>query len=386
MVPRFDLQLHTRSEDDLTRDELIGWCGAGSAPRVSIHLPTHAGSDQASQDRTRFRRLVTLAARDVDDPGVLDVAHDLCEQSDFWAHGTAGLTVLADRSGTTAVRLTQSAPELVVVGDRFHLKPLVAAMNRGVAFDVLALSRHAARLVRGTGTAAIEQEVPGLPAGLADALKWDDRERQLHSHASSRTGSGDVAAAFHGQGGRGDTSHADLDRYLHQVDAAVRDHRGATSRPLVLAGVDDIRSAYRSITRCRDVVDGDIAGNPDRLTAAELAARARSIVEPSTARAEQAARDAFLAGRATTLDLVESSVIAAARGRVSSIFVPADHSIWGRFDPDAGLQAEHDERQPGDHDLTDVAATETLRRGGDAYVVPAREIPRGGTVAATLRW
>ena len=109
-------------------------------------------------------------------------------------------------------------------------------------------------------------------------------------------------------------------------------------------------------------------------------------MEPSTARAEQAARDAFLAGRATTLDLVESSVIAAARGRVSSIFVPADHSIWGRFDPDAGLQAEHDERQPGDHDLTDVAAAETLRRGGDAYVVPAREIPRGGTVAATLRW
>lgn len=386
MVPRADAPLHTRSEDELTRDDLIEWCGAGSAPRVSIHLPTHGAGDQVGQDRTRFRRLVALAGRDLDDQRILGAAHDLCERPDFWSRGTAALTVLADRAGTTAIRLTRPTPELVVVGDRFHVKPLVAAHNRAVEFDVLALSRHAARLVRGTGSTAVAEEVPGLPAGLSDALRWDDREPQLHTHAASRTGPGAVAAAFHGQGGRSDTGDADLVRYLHLVDAAVCEHRSTTSRPLVLAGVDDIRSAFRSVTRCHGVVDGHIAGNPDRLTIDELAARARGVVEPSTAGAEQAARDLFLAGRVATLDLVESAVIAAARGRVGSIFVPADHSIWGRVDPDEGLQSEHDERQPGDHDLTDVAAAETLRHGGDAYVVPSREIPRGGTVAATLRW
>lgn len=385
MARSSDTSLHTRSEEQFTREQLIERCGSGSSPRVSIHLPTHSASDQASHDRIRFKRLVTLAAREVDDPGVLTAATDLCERFEFWAHGTAGLSVLVDDSHTVAIRLMRPSPEVVVVSDRFHLKPLVEALHRGVAFDVLALSRQAARLVYGTGSGASDQHVPGLPAGLADALRWDDRERQIQTHAASRTGAGNVAAAFHGQGGRSDTRRNDLDRYLHLVDAAVREHRGSTSRPLVLAGVDDIRSAFRSITRCAHVEEGGIAGNPDRLTASELAARARSIVQPSSARAEQDAREVFLAGHSSTVDLVESAVVAAARGQVRSIFVPADRSVWGRFDPDEGLRAHHDERRPGDHDLTDVAAAETLRHGGDAYVVPARDIPGGGAVAATLR-
>jgi hypothetical protein len=57
----------------------------------------------------------------------------------------------------------------------------------------------------------------------------------------------------------------------------------------------------------------------------------------------------------------------------------------GRYRPAHRVLEEHDVRGPGDHDLADVATTETLRHGSPALVVAANDIPGGGTAAATLR-
>jgi hypothetical protein len=79
-------------------------------------------------------------------------------------------------------------------------------------------------------------------------------------------------------------------------------------------------------------------------------------------------------------------VIAAAAGQVASIFVPGDTAYWGRYRPGHVELVEHNDREHGDHDLADVAATETLRHGGDVFVVAVHDVPGGGTAAATLRY
>jgi hypothetical protein len=282
--------------------------------------------------------------------------------------------------------LSELTAELTVVSDRFHLKPLVAALARRVEFDVLAISRHSVRLVTVVGSRAVEARVPELPTSMPEALRWDDREPQLQSHSGNRAGRGQVTAAFHGQGSANDSSDVDLDRYLHLVDHAVSHHRSGSTRPLVLAGVDDIVGVYRKLTRCAHVIDDHVAGNPDQLRTDELADRARGFVPPSDADAESTARESFLAAAAATVDTVEQAVIAAAAGQVASVFVPADQECWGRYRAGHHVLEEHDTRGPGDHDLADVAATETLRHGGVAFVVPASDIPGGGTAAATLRY
>jgi hypothetical protein len=310
----------------------------------------------------------------------------LVDDREFWTHGSAGLAVLAGADGTTAIRLSDPTPELTIVSDRFHLKPLVAAHARRVEFDVLAISRHSVRLVAVDGSRAVEAEVAELPASMPDALRWDDREPQLQSHSGNRAGGGQVAATFHGQGSANDSRDVDLDRFLHLVDQAVVAHRSGSTRLLVLAGVDDIVGAYRKVTRCHHVADDHVAGNPDQLRPDELADRARRFVPPAAADAERAARESFLAGATATVRIVEQAVIAAAAGQVASIFVPADREYWGRYRPGHRVLEEHDARASGDHDLADVAATETLRHGGLAFVVAESDIPGGGTAAATLRY
>jgi hypothetical protein len=383
----FDAPVRTLDEIDVTVDDLGTWSAtSSSSDLVSIYLPTHRAGREVSQDPVLFRQLVANAAEEVAERQLLAAAERLVGDRVFWAHGSAGLAVLAGPDGTTAIRLSEPCGALAVVSDRFHLKPLVAALGRRVEFDVLAMSRHSVRFVDVTGSRAVETEIPGLPTSMPEALRWDDREPQLQSHSGGRSGGGQVAAAFHGQGGSTDTRVADLDRYLHLIDHAVADHRSGSTRPLVLAGVDEIVAVYRKLTRCAHVLDGHVAGNPDQLRPEELADRARRFVPPAAAESERTARDSFLAGTAATVRTVEQAVIAAAAGQVASIFVPADREYWGRYRPGRRVLEEHDVRGPGDHDLADVAAAETMRHGGLAFVVPANDIPGGGTAAATLRY
>jgi hypothetical protein len=382
-----DTQLRVIDEVDVNHDDLAKWSATSSSSElVSIYLPTHRAGREVTQDPVLFRRLVANAAGEVAAGELLAAAARLVDDRDFWAHGSVGLAVLAGPEGTTAIRLSEPPGELAVVSDRFHLKPLVAARARRVEFDVLAISRHSVRFVDVTGSRAVEVEIPGMPTSMPDALRGDDREPQVRSHSSARVGRGQVAAAIHGQGSTSDTRDVDLDRYLHQVDRAVADHRSGSTRPLVLAGVDDIVGVYRKLTRCAHVLDDHVAGNPDQLRAAELADRARRFVPPSAAEAERTARESFLGGAAATVRTVEQAVIAAAAGQVASIFVPADREYWGRYRSGHHLLEEHETRRPGDHDLADVAAIEVLRHGGLAFVVPASDIPGGGTAAATLRY
>jgi len=382
-----DTQLRVLDEVDLGAADIAAWSAASSPTElVSLYLPTHRAGREVTQDPVLFRRLVASAAEEVTDGELLTAAARLVDDREFWAHGSDGLAVLAGADGTTAIRLSEPTAEFMVVSDRFHLKPLMAALARRVEFDVLAISRNSVRFVTVAGTRAVETEVPDLPTSMPDALRWDDREPQLQSHSGKRTGGGNVAATFHGQGSTNDSRDVDLDRYLHLVDRAIADHRSGSTRPLVLAGVDDIVGAYRKVTRCHHVVDDHVAGSPDQLRAEELADRARRFVSPSTADVERTARESFLAGATATVRTVEQAVIAAAAGQVASIFVPADREYWGRYRPGHRLIEEHDARGPGDHDLADVAATETLRHGGLAFVVPESDIPGGGTAAATLRY
>ena len=340
-----DTQLRVVDEVDLVAADIATWAAASSPTEfVSLYLPTHRAGREVMQDPVLFRRLVARAAEEITDGELLTAAGRLVDDREFWAHGSAGLAVLAGAGGTTAIRLSAPSAEFTVVSDRFHLKPLVAALARRVELDVLALSRHSVRFVAVHGSRAVETEVAGLPASMPDALRWDDREPQLQSHSGNRAGSGQVAATFHGQGSASDSRDVDLERYLHLVDHAIAAHRSGSARPLVLAGVDDIVGAYRKVTRCHHVADDHVAGSPDQLRADELADRARRFVPPSAADAERAARESFLAGATATVRTVEQAVIAAAAGQVASVFVPADREYWGRYRPGHRVLEEHDTR------------------------------------------
>jgi hypothetical protein len=361
---------------------------------VSMYLLTHRAGPEAAQDPIRLKNLLAKARAELVCSGLrgpeadelLAPASGLRGSGQFWAELSDGLALFLTDGGMRTFRLPNSVEELVVVAERFHLKPLLAVVATGEVFYVLALSQGKVRLLQGGRFGISELELGDVPQSLAEALWFDDRERQLQHHGAGRVGRGRVTATFHGHAMDKDALEEDLLRFLGAVDRGVREIIGDRRAPLVLAGVGYLLPLYRQVSSHQIIVEGGIGGNPEQLTPDELHALAWPLVEPLFTEDRRNAAEAFLAGTGPTVSTVEEAVVAAYQGRVGSIFVPVGCHRWGSFDPPSMTVDEREERQPGDHDLLDVAAAFTLINGGDVFAVEPSALPSSDPIAAVLRF
>ncbi|MBC7235878.1 MAG: hypothetical protein H5T69_08550, partial [Chloroflexi bacterium] len=131
-----------------------------------------------------------------------------------------------------------------------------------------------------------------------------------------------------------------------------------------------------------------ITGNPEALTPAELHGRAWEIVQLRFLEAKQAARLQYqgLAGTGRTSTNVKEVVPAAYHGRVEVLFVALGIQQWGRFVPETNTVHLRPEPTPGDEDLLDLAAIQTVLNGGTVYAVEPETVPDGASLAAIFRF
>jgi hypothetical protein len=277
--------------------------------------------------------------------------------------------------------------ELVVVAPSFHLKPLLALLTGDGLFYVLALSQNQVRLLAGTRDHLGEVELPDSPKSLADALRYDDPERQLQFHTGTPGAGGRRGAMFHGHGTGIDDAKENILRFCQQVDRAVARFIRDGAAPLVLASVDYLASIYRAASTYPSLLEAAVAGNPEGLRPDELHARAWPLVEPQFRRDREraAARYRELTGTGRTSREVTEVVPAARDGRVDVLFVAVGVRIWGTFAPDARAVELGDEAPGRNEDLLNLAAIHTLLNRGTVYAVAPGEMPDGAPVAAVLR-
>jgi len=60
--------------------------------------------------------------------------------------------------------------------------------------------------------------------------------------------------------------------------------------------------------------------------------------------------------------------------------------VWGGFDPEKDKVYVHETPEPGDEDLLDLTAIQTLINGGTVYAVLPEEIPDRALLAAIMRY
>lgn len=205
-------------------------------------------------------------------------------------------------------------------------------------------------------------------------------------HVSGREGG--AVAIFHGHGIGQEVDKERIGRYLGLVDAGLREILGDQRVPLVLAGVEYEQAMYRAVNGYPALVDEGISGTPDHLRPEELHERAWTLVEPLFRRAQDEAVDRYreLAGTGMTADDLEGTVTTARQGRVEVLFVSLDEQQWGTVDVKTGRITVTEEPEPGDEDLLDLAAVQTLLGAGTVYALPSDQIPSGTSVAAILRY
>ena len=379
--------------DLLGRDDIEVLTEPRDGPCVSLFLPTHGGIG-AERDRIHLKNLLAEAKTDLRLSGLrepqarqlLAPAADHLDDPVFWERTSRGLALFLGPAWSRSYRLPIELRSRAIVARRFQVRPLFPLLSDDGRFYVLALSQNVVRLLIGTRHDVHEVDLPRMPRGLRDALRYDDPEKERLYHIAGRQGV--AAPIFHGRGIGGEVDKERISRYLRLVEAGLIDLLRDERAPLVLAGPDYERAIFRAITRYPALVEDGISGSPDRVRAETLHARAWSLVEPifQQTRHEAAARYRQLEGTGkTTADLTEI-VRAADSGRIDVLFVWVDEERWGTFDHATGRVTTSEVRGPGDEDLLELAAVGTFLNRGTVFAVPSHGTPDGAASAAILRF
>ena len=386
--------------DILTREDLKKLIRTPAGVCLSIYMPTHRIGKETEQGPIRLKNLLKeaeehLLASGLRSPQIrtlLRPVDPLLVDSFLWQFQSDGLALFFSSAGLRYYRVPLRFDELVVLAERFHIKPLFQLVTDDEHVFVLAVSQKEVRLFRCTQYNVSKVDLREVPTSLAQALRFDDPEKhlQFHTGTSSPGVGGDRSALFHGHGGSVNKTKSNILSYFHKIDKGLQELLRDERAPLVLAGVKYLLPIYQEANNYPHLMEEYIEGNPEELRAEELHKLAWEIAHPLFAKAQKEAVLQYkqlsnMKSGQPSSDL-EEIIIAAYAGRVKTVFVAIEVQEWGLFDPRLSKVWLHEEFIPGDEDLLDFAAVQTFLNGGIVYALKTESIPGDSSIAAIFRY
>jgi len=355
-------------------------------PRLSLYLPTFPTAPNSHQNPIRFKGLIKQAQDQLQNSSptskalTKSLAHAAAKIDDeiFWQHQSFGLAVFIDENHQHFFRLPLSFEEDFQLGLHYNFKPLLPLLTTNGKFFILTLSQKDVKLYQATRTTIGKVFLGDIPRSIQDVIFVEDLQKNLQFHTQTSGHPGGRPGVFHGQGGASDKNvKGEIDKFIRQVENGITDILEAVRpAPLILAGVDYLTAIYRRHNRYQPVLDQEINGNLETLTKPQVHQQAWQIIRPYFKQAELKSMDRFRAKVATgiTSNYIQDVLPAAVGGRVDTLFVLRDASIWGQYHSDTAKVETHDDRQPQDEDLLDAAIFHTLLNDGTVYSLKPTEM------------
>jgi hypothetical protein len=378
----------------LSRSQFEQLSQSASDYSVSIYLPTHVAGPEIQQDPIRLKNLLTEAESRLLAAGMskhdigpmLKPVYGLLGDERFWRYQSRGLAIFLTADSARMYRLPLSFESLVVVTNRFHLKPLLPLFFENRYFYILALSQNQVRFFQATRYDISEVSLDSVPTSLAAALKYDDPEKQQQFHNVSGDGS---VPMYHGHGvGTSMDDKDDIRRFLAKVESGLQPYLQDDNIPLVLASVEYLQPIYRELNTYPHLVGEGVHGNPDVAKPDELRQQTWPKVAALIEASHQDAVTQYhnMKGTGKASDQIDQLIRAACRGQVETFFTVANAHRWGQVETQTGQVDFHDQPQPRDCDLLDVAAVQTFRQGGTVYILDEDQMPTDAAAAAVYRY
>lgn len=341
------------------------WC-------VSVYMPVK--EKDAKKSRQHLKNLMFEAEKKLHRLNVAPFKIDkmlgpiemLLTNSGFWENRTEGFVVFFTLESFAWYSLQYEFEELVVVTDRFHLKPLLRNTSENGRFYLLALSENQIRLFEASELGINDVYVKGLPKNLGPAVNSAEKDPSPAEDAK--------------------TKH--LAELFRRVDKAITDYLKDERAPLILAGAEELHPIYHGANNYPHLINVGINGSSDKLTNKQLLKRSLTVTRPVFRRKREQALEIFREKIGTRLasNNLKKIFTAARAGRIETLFVPVGKHKWGNFDPQTDRLEVHGRAKPGDKDLLCVASSRTLRNGGEVFVVRPEEMPADSSIAAVFRY
>ena len=379
----------------LVNDYAAGVLDAHEPPCLSLYQPTHRHHPENQQDPIRFRNRVRAleeslrqkrSTREIQ--ALLEPFQGLADEPDFWNHTLDGLAILGAPGFFRIYRLQRRVPELAIVADSFHVKPLIRILQSADRYQLLGLSRREIKLFEGNRDVLDEIEpAPGVPRTITEALGEELTEPHLTVASYGKGVRG--PAMHHGHGSKKEEVDIDAERFFRAVDRAVLEkHSRPSGLPLILAALLEYHSLFRQVSQNPFLAPEAVDIPPDALTIDALRERVWRVVEPKYLARLAALIEQFGQAKPKGLGSDDPALIAeaAVAGRVATLLIEAERHVPGRIDYACGRIEPGDLAHPEIDDVLDDLGELVLHKGGQIVVVPAERMPARTGLAAIYRF
>jgi hypothetical protein len=357
---------------------------------VSITMPTHKKGEESKQDPIRFKNLITETVneltkkgiREADAQDMLKEARALLEKPMFWSHSDHGLAVYISDEDFDVFKLPYEVETQVYVNNHYLITPLLPMLSLDGVYNVLAVSRQKVRLLRCTRNETEDITPVGISTSIEDYLEVDP-EKQLQFH----TGAKGQKAMYFGHGASEEDKKVIVEQYLREVEKGITRRMRENREPLVIVGLKDNVSIYKSINNYKRLLDGTVNHNPDEASDAELKDKGWEVIKEYFLKDMYGSLNSFskqTEGRVSNnlSEIAEATVM----GRSQTVFISRNEKKWGMYDPDKHTVHYSSQPKNGDVELLNWLSITARKQGGKVYILPKEEMPMHSMVAAEYRF
>ena len=147
---------------------------------VSIYLRTTPLTQQAQADRVELKNLARHALEQLEKAGadkqqraaIAEQLDDLVDDNEFWRFQAHSLAIFATPENLRTFRVPNALEPLVIVSDRFHVKPLLRSVSFPQSCYVLALAQKSVRVIEvSPDLPSTAVHVEGMPEDAGRAVR-----------------------------------------------------------------------------------------------------------------------------------------------------------------------------------------------------------------------
>lgn len=380
-----------------TRDELDRLLSTSKGLNLSIFLTTGAEDRDLQKGRIQLKNLLKESEAQLVEAGIkkTEVSNftkdikALLEDTKFWNYLDKGLAIFATDEDLNFYTLPITFEPLTAVKDHFYIKPLFPVFQSNGQFYVLAISQNDLRLLHCTRDDVTEVELEDVPTSLAEALKYDDPEKQLQFNTRTPGNTGGIrSAVFYGQGVGMDDNKVNILRYFQEVNAGLNKYFANDSTPIILAGAEYLFPIYKEANKYGNILNDGIPGNPDEVFNKELQQQGWKLAKSYLKKEEMDMKEKYneLMGTGKASNDLSDIVASAYNQKVEALFIAKDQQVWGEFDKKTNQLKPCNEKNSDNDDILDFTAFHTFVNGGKVYVMEEEEMPCKSTIASVYRY
>lgn len=369
------------------------------APAVSIFIASQRQDIKGKNNQLAFRaqveRAKKLLATHYPDAQLQSIAHMMdrrLQDTSLWGSLTQGAAAFFGPGVDRVYRLDTPTSTETVVSDTFHTRPLLRTLLEPQHYWVLVLDPKQTRLYEVSGRQIQPVHMGAVATNVEGAIdqpyppQQQDRNRQMPS--------GGQDTSVHGFGPGRDVRPNLLRQFAQVLDTGLRDMLQGNTDPIILCGLEQISSIFRSVTRLENLGAQGLLESVTHLSANEILEKTRPLAGQF---AEQKIAESLAVWeREYGRGLGEIDLQQIARrtlmGQVRILFIEQGRRVYGTLDRNTG---EITLEQPngdavegagdGQPDILDDLAEFVIARGGEALVLPAERMPSQTGAAAVLR-